>query len=181
MISINSILSNRDSASADVCRFSFADSNTEDFIIAVNPAEFSYSVRAADGKVLEEYRRLEDSVRSEFFPVFLTLEKTLNAARNYSGDYIFNHMKSSGTTLDFKDGILSAVNVFRCEDEEYSAAAIWNLQEEIPDFTYAVFKGDELIEEYKSLYRAIDSYYYPVFAELYNELYREENRIKEEE
>lgn len=170
MVSIKTISCDRESAAARACRFSFYDNVTEDFIVSIDPIEFSYAVRTTEGKLLENYRGLQESVRSEFFPVFLTLEKTLRAAMNYNGDSIFHHMESSRIILDRRDGISSAVNVFRCEGEEYAAAVIWNMQEEIPDFTYAVFKGEELIEEYKALYRAIDSYYYPVFAELDSEL-----------
>lgn len=166
MILIKSISSDAGSAAARACRFSFTDSQTEDFTVTVNPSAFSYAVRAASGEPVEEYRALSESVRSEFFPVFLALEKTLRITQSYCGESIFNHIESSEVTVKESEGVTSAVNVFRCDGAEYAAAVIWNLQEEIPDYTYAVFKGEELIEEYKALYQAIDSYYYPILAEL---------------
>lgn len=179
MVLIKSISSDGNSAVAHTCRFSFDDDLTEDFVVSIDPGTFTYAVRTPEGAMRENYRGLPESVRSEFFPVFLTLEKTLRASQAYCGDSILNHIESGRITLENSDGIFSAVNVFNYEGEEYAAAVIWNLEEEIPDFTYAVFRGDELIEEYKALNYAIDSYYYPVLAELENELHNGQSEMKQ--
>ena len=166
MVLIKTISCDANAAVARVCRFSFESSVKEDFFVIVNPVEFSYAVKTMDGEPVENFRMLSESVRSEFFPVFLTLEKTWRSLQSYCGDSILNRIESSEVTVMTRDGVSSAVNIFRCDGEEYAAAVIWNLQEEIPDYTFSVFKGNELIEEYKALYQAIDSRFYPVLAEM---------------
>jgi len=130
---------------------------------------------------IETYASLPETIYSDFFEEFRMLEKILRAQMQHSTlpGSIFDRIELKNTQVDNKNGIISGVTLFQYEDMDCAAVLIRDHSEEIPKENCSIFINDQLSEEYEALYKAIDSEYYPILAELSNQMERQEERVQQ--
>lgn len=118
----------------------------------------------------ENYTCLEESVYSRFSGVFIALQKAINACNMIYTENILQEVESSKEFHDLGNKY-TASNIFHYHGKEMIACAEYDFSSEIPSFMYTVSdtKLNDL-EGYEALYLAVDSEYYPVLADLDNDL-----------
>ena len=138
----------------------------------------NYFVFDSDGKVRESYTSLQDSVYSVFGEIFHLLFKSVTACNVIYGGGILRDISASKDFVKLAEGQYRGSNVFSWKGEQYIACIEYDLTKEIPEYYYSV-SNIELDENegYSALYQAADSEFYPILADLDNDLnkYMQEN------
>ena len=133
--------------------------------------EKRFLVLTEDGKTeLECYSCLQEGVYSRFAGIFLTLQKTINTCNKVYSENILHEITSSKEFTDLGEKYTGS-NIFTYRGREMIACVEYDFSDEIPAYTYTV-SDTELndLEGYEALYQAVDSEYYPVLADLDNDM-----------
>ena len=141
-------------------------------------SEHIFFVYDMDGKVKEAYPSLQDTIYSIFGDIFRLLYRNLTACNVIYGRGILQDITSSKDFVKLADGHYRGSNIFSWKGEKNIACIEYDLTKEIPDYYYSVSDIDLTENEgYNALYQAVDSEYYPILADLDNDLtkYMQEN------
>ena len=119
---------------------------------------------------VEQYKCLQETVYSRFAEIFLTLQRTMNTCSKAFSAGILQEITGK-KQLSTQGDRLTCSNLFTYRGEEMIACAERNYSSEIPEYTYSV-SGTDLsdMETYSALYQAVDSEFYPILADLDNDL-----------
>ncbi len=131
-----------------------------------------------NGRVRETYPSLQDTIYSFFSDIFRLLYKNIMACNVIYGESILQDITSSKDFVKLADGHYRGSNIFSWKGEKYIACIEYDLTKEIPEYYYSVSDIDLTENEgYNALYQAVDSEYYPILADLDNDLtkYMQEN------
>ncbi len=131
-----------------------------------------FRVFEEDGKTeTENYTCLEESIYSRFSGVFIALQKAINACNMIYAENILQEVENSSKEFHDFGNKYTASNIFRYHGKEMIACAEYDFSSEVPSYMYTV-SDTELndLEGYQALYQAVDSEYYPVLADLDNDL-----------
>ena len=131
----------------------------------------NFVVYDMDGKTREAYPSLQDTVYSIFRDIFRLLYRNVTACNVIYGNGILQDITGSKDFVKLGDGKYRGSNIFSWKGEQYIACIEYDLTKKIPEFYYSV-SNIELTENegYNALYQAVDSEFYPILADLDNDL-----------
>ncbi len=144
----------------------------KEFVVATDVYQYTqFYVTERDGKMLESYPRLDATVHSRFAPVFIALQKGMDTCNEIYGKGILDEITSCINLYDEMNDRYSASNIFTYEGKHYVAGIEKDYSGAVPSFTYTVSETNlENPEGYQALHQAIDSEFYPVLADLDQQL-----------
>lgn len=147
--------------------------------IAILPEERRL-IAVKNGAVAEEYKSLQESVYSRYGDVFLLLQREVNVLNRYHRN-VLREIRKEEKSFERDGNVLRAVSCFTLPGgEKYIASVCHDYTEEIPQYTLLLQDGSgHVLEAYEALYRAEDSFFYPVFADLENTLEKQSEEAAE--
>ena len=135
--------------------------------------DYNFFVYDTDGNEREAYIALQHTVHSWFADIFRLLYRNARACNVIYGGGILQDITGSKDYIKLSDGKYRGSNIFEWKGERYIACVEYDLTKEIPEYYYSV--SDINLNEnegYDALYLAVDSEFYPVLADLDNDLYK---------
>lgn len=136
--------------------------------VSIQPEERKYAV-TRNGTTEEEYGSLRESIYSSYADVFMLLQREINVMNGYHRN-ILREIRKEEKSYTAEAAVQRAVNCFTLPGgEKYTASVSYNFSREVPEYSYLLQdKTGRVLEAYEALYRAEDSFFYPVFADLEN-------------